>query len=247
MLSLRVVPIVNENDTVVVDEFRVGGNDELAAIVSHLISAGILVILTDTGGIFSGDPRTMDDAELLTAVDSADAALDHIAVGGPGPFGSGGVATKVLAARMAAWSGIPTVIADARESDVVARAVAGEEVGTWVTPHPSKLPARKLWIAFGLPAEGRLTVDDGATKALVEGGKSLLAVGITAVGGDFDADSAVEVAGLDGEVIGKGLVAMGSEEVRGSIGRHSSEVGVVVHRDDLVLLAVGRSTDRLGR
>jgi glutamate 5-kinase len=247
MLSLRVVPIVNENDTVVVDEFRLGGNDELAAIVSHLISAGILVILTDTGGIYSGDPRTMDDAELLTAVDSADAALDHIAVGGPGPFGSGGVATKVLAARMAAWSGIPTVIADARESDVVARAVAGEEVGTWVTPHPSKLPARKLWIAFGLPAEGRLTVDDGATKALVEGGKSLLAVGITAVGGDFDADSAVEVAGLDGEVIGKGLVAMGSEEVRGSIGRHSSEVGVVVHRDDLVLLAVGRSTDRLGR
>jgi glutamate 5-kinase len=247
MLSLRVVPIVNENDTVVVDEFRLGGNDELAAIVSHLVSAGILVILTDTGGIYSADPRTMDDAELLSAVDSGDVALDHIAVGGPGPFGSGGVASKVLAARMAAWSGIPTVIADARESDVVARAVAGEAVGTWVTPHPSKLPARKLWIAFGLPAEGRLTVDDGATKALVEGGKSLLAVGITAVGGDFDADSAVEVAGPDGEVIGKGLVAMGSEEVRGSIGRHSSEVGVVVHRDDLVLLAVGGSTDRLAR
>lgn len=247
MMTLGVVPIVNENDTVVVDELRLGGNDELAAIVSHLVSAGLLVILTDTGGIYSGDPRIMDDVELLTAVDSGDAALDHISAGAPGPFGSGGVATKVLAARMAAWSGIPTVIADARESDVVARAVAGDPVGTWVSPHSSRLPARKLWIAFGLPAEGRLTVDEGATKALLEGGRSLLAVGITLVQGDFEAGSAVEVAGPDDGVIGKGLVAMGSEEVRGSIGRHSSEVGVVVHRDDLVMLAVGPPVDRLAR
>ena len=116
MLSLGVVPIINENDTVVVDEFRLGGNDELAAIVSHLVSAGMLVILTDFGGIYSGDPRTMDDVELLSAVHSGDTALDHIAGGAPGPFGSGGPATKVMAARMAAWSGIPTVIADARES-----------------------------------------------------------------------------------------------------------------------------------
>ena len=104
LLSLGVVPIVNENDTVVVDEFRLGGNDELAAIVSHLVTAGILVILTDTGGIYSADPRTMDDVELLSAVDSADAALDDITAGEPGPYGSGGAATKVLAARMAAWS-----------------------------------------------------------------------------------------------------------------------------------------------
>jgi glutamate 5-kinase len=247
MLTLGVVPIINENDTVVVDEFRLGGNDELAAIVSHLVSAALLVILTDTGGIYSGDPRIMDDVELLSAVDSLDAALDHLAGGEPGPFGSGGVATKVLAARMAAWSGIPTVIADAREADVVARAVAGDAVGTWVNPHSGRLPARKLWIAFGLPSQGRLTVDNGATKALLDGGKSLLAVGITAVDGDFEAESAVEVAGLDDTVIGKGLVAMGSDEVRDSIGRHSSEVGVVVHRDDLVMLAPGRSVDRLSR
>ncbi|HSK05927.1 MAG TPA: glutamate 5-kinase [Acidimicrobiia bacterium] len=248
MLTLGVVPIINENDTVVVDELRLGGNDELAAIVSHLVSAGLLVILTDTGGIYSGDPRVMDDVELLSAVDSGDAALDSISAGAPGPFGSGGVATKVLAARMAAWSGIPTVIADARESEVVARAVAGDAVGTWVSPHSSRLPARKLWIAFGLPAQGRLTVDDGASKALLEGGRSLLAVGIMSVVGDFEAESAVEVAGPDHEVIGKGLVAMGSDEVRESIGRHSSEVGVVVHRDDLVMLAVGRPpADRLAR
>jgi glutamate 5-kinase len=248
MLSLGVVPIINENDTVVVDEFRLGGNDELAAIVSHLVSAGILVILTDIGGIYSGDPRTMDDVELLSSVHSGDAALDQISAGGPGPLGSGGPASKVLAARMAAWSGIPTVIADARERGVVARAVAGEEVGTWVTPHRSRLPARKLWIAFGLPAEGSLAVDPGAVTALLDGGRSLLAVGITGVDGEFEAGSAVEVAGPEGAVIGKGLVAMTSDEVRTSIGRHSSEVGgVVVHRDDLVVLGSSPSVDRLGR
>jgi glutamate 5-kinase len=247
MLSLGVVPIINENDTVVVDEFRLGGNDELAAIVSHLVSAGMLVILTDIGGIYSGDPRTMDDVELLSAVHSADSALDEIA-GGAGPFGSGGPATKVMAARMAAWSGIPTVIADAREAGVVARAASGEAVGTWVTPHESRLPARKLWIAFGLPAVGRLGVDPGAARALLDGGRSLLAVGITGVEGDFDAGSAVEVSGPDGSMIGKGLVGMTAEEVRKSMGRHSSDAGgVVVHRDDLVVLAAAPSLDNLGR
>jgi glutamate 5-kinase len=246
MLSLGVVPVVNENDTVVVDEFRLGGNDELAAIVSHLVSAGILVILTDTEGIYSGDPRTMDDVALLSAVHSADSALDDISAGEPGPFGSGGAATKVLAARMAAWSGIPTVIASAREPGVVARAAAGEAVGTWITPHESRLSARKLWIAFGLPAEGRLAVDAGAAAALLDGKRSLLAVGITGVVGGFGSDCAVEIAGPDGAVIGKGLVSMSAGEVELSIGRHSSEVGgVVVHRDDLVVLDPG--VDRLER
>jgi glutamate 5-kinase len=245
MFSLGVVPIVNENDTVVVDEFRLGGNDELAAIVSHLVTAGILVILTDTGGIYSGDPRTMDDVELLSAVDSVDAALDDISAGRPGPFGSGGAATKVLAARMAAWSGIPTVIASARETKVVSRATAGEAVGTWITPHGSPLSARKLWIAFGLPAEGSLSVDAGATAALLDGKRSLLAVGIIKVEGTFASDSAVEITDPEGVVIGKGLVSMSAEEVEQSIGRHSSEVGgVVVHRDDLVVL--DPSPNRLG-
>ena len=248
MLSLGVVPIINENDTVVSDELRLGGNDELAAIVSHLVSAGILVILTDTGGIYSGDPRTMDDVELLSAVHSADAALDHIVVGEPGPLGSGGAATKVLAARMAAWSGIPTVIAAANDSHSVIRAIAGEAVGTWVTPHESRLSARKLWIAFGLPAQGTLAIDSGAATALLEGGRSLLAVGITSVAGDFEAASAVDIAGPDGGAIGKGLVAMASSDVTRSLGRHSSEVGgVVVHRDDLVVLAAGQTVDRLAR
>jgi len=237
MLALSVVPIVNENDTVVVERLRLGDNDRLAAIVSHLVSAGILVILTDTGGIYSADPKTVADAELLGAVRPTDAALDVVVAGDPGPFGSGGAATKVAAARMAAWSGIPTVIADARESDVLARAVAGEEVGTWVTPHASRLPARKLWIAFGQPSEGKVMVDQGATRALMKGGKSLLAVGVASVDGDFDIDAAVEVLDNDGRLIGKGLMTMTADQARRSIGRHSSEVGgVMIHRDDFVLL-----------
>jgi glutamate 5-kinase len=146
---------------------------------------------------------------------------------------------------MAAWSGIPTVIASARETKVVSRATAGEAVGTWITPHGSPLSARKLWIAFGLPAEGSLSVDAGATAALLDGKRSLLAVGIIKVEGTFASDSAVEITDPEGVVIGKGLVSMSAEEVEQSIGRHSSEVGgVVVHRDDLVVL--DPSPNRLG-
>ena len=240
MLSLGVVPIVNENDAIVVDEIRLGDNDRLAAIVSHLVSAGILVLLTDTAGLYTGDPKLMVDVELLSAVHSTDVALDQVNVGRSGPFGSGGAATKIAAARMAAWSGIPTVIADSREPEVVARAVGGEEIGTWVTPHPVKLPARKLWIAFGQAAEGEVSVDPGATRALLDDGKSLLAVGVTSVAGEFAAESAVEVIGDNGAIIGKGLVTLSADQIRKSVGRHSSEVGgVVIHRDDFVLLARG--------
>jgi glutamate 5-kinase len=124
--------------------------------------------------------------------------------------------------------------------------VAGEDVGTWVSPHQAKLPARKLWIAFGQPSEGRVTVDQGATQALLQGGKSLLAAGVSSVEGDFEAESAVEVAGSNGDVIGKGLVAMSAQNVLNAVGRHSSEVGgVVIHRDDLVLLATDLPADRL--
>ena len=152
-------PIVNENDSVGVEELRFGDNDRLAAVVSHLAGAGMLILLTDTPGLYSGDPRLDAEAELITAVRHTDEALDEVVQGAPGPLGSGGVATKVAAARMAAWSGVPTVIAAAGEPDVVARAVAGDEIGTWIDPHRTALPARKLWIAFGQPAEGRLTID----------------------------------------------------------------------------------------
>ncbi len=238
MLSLGVVPIVNENDTVVVDEVRFGDNDQLAAIVSHLIGAGMLVLLTDTPGIYSGDPWITEDAELLSAVRHTDDVLDEVRLNpSRGAFGSGGVATKVAAARMAAWSGIPTVIASASEPSVISRATSGDAVGTWVDPQESKLGSRKLWIAFGSPPEGKVSVDAGAARALRDSGKSLLAVGVVAVEGTFDAGAAVEVI-HDEVLVAKGLTSMAAADIDRMKGKHSSVVGgEVVHRDDLVVLA----------
>lgn len=238
MLALGVVPIVNENDTVVVDEVRFGDNDSLAAIVSHLVRAGMMILLTDTHGIYSNDPLLSESAELLTAVRDTDAILDRLrASTSRGVFGSGGVATKIAAARMAAWSGIPTVIASATEPDVVARAISGEAIGTWVDPRESGLPARKLWIAFGMPSEGSIEIDAGAARALSHGGKSLLAVGVTGVIGVFRPGAAVEVT-HDGELVAKGLAALSSDEVERHRGEHSAVTGgEVIHRDDLVVLS----------
>ena len=237
MLAMGIGPIVNENDTVVVDELRLGDNDRLAATVAHLVGAAMLVILTDTAGLYSGDPRFDDSARLLEAVRHTDEVLDSIERGASGPLGSGGVATKVAAARMAAWSGIPTVVANAGEPNAVARAVAGEPIGTWVEPHASGLSSRKLWIAFGLPARGRVVVDAGAVRAVVAHGRSLLPVGVTAVEGTFAVGDAVEVIGPDGALVGKGRVTMASDAVVSAIGRHSDQAGgEVVHRDDLVVL-----------
>jgi glutamate 5-kinase len=230
-LTAGIVPIVNENDTVVAGDLRLGGNDILAAAVSHLVGAGLLLILSDTEGLFSADPR-LGEAELLGAVRHTDEILDTLT--GAGPLGSGGVATKVAAARMAAWSGIPTVVASAVADGVVARVVAGEDIGTWVDPRPDRLPARKLWIAFGLPASGSLTIDEGAVVALVERAKSLLPVGIFEVQGSFPEGAAVEVLDPGGQLVAKGLAQIGSSELTGLIGKRS-EVEAI-HRDDLVVL-----------
>jgi glutamate 5-kinase len=238
MLALGVVPVVNENDTVVVDELKLGDNDRLAAIVSHLVGAGMLVILTDTEGLYSDDPRLADDAELISAVRHNDQVLDDLwKRSRAGALGSGGVATKVAAARMAAWSGIPTVITAASPGDGAVRAVAGEQVGTWVEPHEARLTARKLWIAFGLPSEGTLSIDGGAARALIDHGKSLLTAGIVGVEGIFEKGSAVEIVLQDGFLVGKGLAGLSASELSVSRGRHSSEAGgAAVHRDDLVVL-----------
>ncbi len=238
MQSLGVVPIVNENDTVTVEELRLGDNDRLAALVCHIIDATMLVLLTDTPGLFSEDPRFNDSAELLDAVQHNDAILDELYQATTrGVFGSGGVATKIAAARMAAWSGVPTVVAKATDDSVVDRALAGENVGTWIDPHPSALSARKLWIAFGIPRRGEVTVDDGAANALRRHGSSLLAVGVRDVSGDFMSGQAVGVLGSDGATIAKGLVRMDAQSVREAAGQHSSLVGgEVIHRDDLVVL-----------
>lgn len=238
LLSIGVVPIINENDTVTVDELRLGDNDRLAALVSHLVEADMLVLLTDTAGIFSQDPRLNDSAQFLNAVQHNDALLDELyRASSKGGFGSGGVTTKIAAARMAAWSGIPTVIARSTDTDVVHRALTGQDVGTWIAPHHSGLSARKLWIAFGLPPSGEVHIDAGATAAILRDGRSLLAVGILEVVGDFDSGDAVGVVGADGQMIAKGLIRMDARTVTNAAGQHSSLVGgEVIHRDDLVLL-----------
>jgi len=239
LLSLGIVPIVNENDTVVVDELKFGDNDRLAAIVSHLVDAALLVILTDTHGLYDNDPRIDVSAQLITAVRDTDDVLDllHRNRGSVGALGSGGVGTKIAAARMAAWSGIPTVIAAAGDGKAAAKAVAGEEIGTWIAPRQNRLSARKLWIAFGTPSWGRIHIDRGAAGALIERGGSLLAVGVTDVEGDFSVGDAVEVIDADGALVGKGLAGLAASTLTRVAGRHTSEVGgEVIHRDDLVVL-----------
>lgn len=238
MLALGVVPIVNENDTVAVEELRLGDNDRMAALVAHLVGAQLLVLLTDTAGLLSADPRVAEDATLLSEISHQDRLLDELAVARAGPLGSGGVGSKIAAARMAAWSGVPTVIGPSRTSDALARAIAGEDVGTWVEPRRERIPARKLWIAFGQPSEGTVSIDDGARVALLDNGRSLLAVGVRRVHGDFAAGSAVEIHGPDGSLVGKGITRLAAADLAQAIVGDGAESGlVVVHRDDLVVLS----------
>ncbi|MGH9077472.1 MAG: glutamate 5-kinase [Acidimicrobiales bacterium] len=242
LLDLGVVPIVNENDAVADDEIRFGDNDRLAALVAHLVGAETLVLLTDTAGLLSADPRHGAPASLIEEVVEVDHQLEALA-GGPGSArGSGGMASKLASAKMASWSGVRAVIAAAARPRVLVDAVEGVAgVGTVVVPRPRRLPARKLWIAFAVGARGTLTVDAGARAALVERGVSLLPAGVVGVAGAFGAGDAVEVAGPGGEVFAKGLVSQAAAVVQRWAGRRSQALPddldpEVIHRDDLVLL-----------
>ncbi len=238
MLEQGIVPVVNENDTVAVEGLRVGDNDRLAAIVSHLVGAGILILLTDTDGLYSSDPRS-GPAELLTEVRYSDPVLEEISRGASGPLGSGGAASKVAAAQIAAWSGIPTVVARSDRERAASDIAAGGEVGTYVVPRSSKLPARKLWLAFGQRTEGTINVDRGAAAALVERGSSLLSVGVTGAEGDFTAGAAVEIRDPEGNLVAKGAAGIDSARLAAVMGQRSAVSGwdgEVIHRDRLVIL-----------
>jgi glutamate 5-kinase len=234
LVELGVVPVVNENDAVADEEIRFGDNDRLAALVAHLVGAQLLVLLTDTPGLLTADPRRTAEASLIEEVLEIDHELERMA-GGPGStLGSGGMASKLAAAKIATWSGVETVIADAARPGVLSAAVAGETgAGTVFRARAARLPARKLWIAFALGSSGSLTVDEGARTALTERGRSLLAAGVTGVTGAFRAQEAVEIAGPDGRVFAKGLVRLPADRAAEWMGRRSQ---VVVHRDDLVLV-----------
>ncbi|MDQ6724848.1 MAG: glutamate 5-kinase [Actinomycetota bacterium] len=242
LLDLGVVPVVNENDVVADDEIRYGDNDHLAALVAHLIYADLLVLLTDTSGLHSADPRLDAGASLIEEIVDVDHEHEGMAGGRGTVRGSGGMASKLQAAKMASWSGIRTVIAAAARPGVLIAAVAGDAgVGTVVRPRDRRLSARKLWIAFAKGYAGVVRVDDGARRAVVERGTSLLPAGVVAVSGDFQAGDAVEISDGAGRVFAKGLVRMGAGELRAAAGRRTADLpegtpGEVVHRDDLVTL-----------
>jgi glutamate 5-kinase len=242
LIELGVVPVVNENDAVADEEIRFGDNDRLAALVAHLVRANLLLLLTDAPGLLTGDPRQFAEASLIEEVVEIDQHLEKMAGGAGSEVGSGGMASKVAAAKIATWSGVETIIADAARPGVVTAAVAGESgVGTVFRARPQRLSARKLWIAFARGASGRLVVDAGAQAALADGGRSLLPAGVVATEGDFGLDDAVEIVGPDGKVFAKGLVRLRAARSAEWIGRRTDQLPedmshLVVHRDDLVLV-----------
>jgi glutamate 5-kinase len=242
LLERGVVPIVNENDAVADDEIRFGDNDRLASLVAHLVGADLLALLTDTAGLLTADPRLDTSASLIEEIIEVDHELEALA-GGPGTVrGSGGMASKLAAAKIAAWSGVRTVIASAARPDVLADAIAGVAgVGTVVLPHDRRLPARKLWIAFAVGSAGTIVVDDGARRALLDGHASLLGAGVVAVTGSFDVDDAVENVDAQGKVFAKGLATVDAVTAAAMIGQHSADLpegapAYLVHQNDLVTL-----------
>ncbi|MGI8940234.1 MAG: glutamate 5-kinase [Iamia sp.] len=242
LLDLGVVPIVNENDAIADDEIRFGDNDRIAALVAHLVGAEALVLLTDTEGLLTADPRFDSSASLIEEILEVDHHMEALAGGAGSAQGSGGMATKLAAAKIAAWSGVRTVIAAADRPGVVADAMADAGgVGTVVRPRSRRLTARKLWIAFAVGSTGTVVVDAGARRALEADGRSLLPAGVVGAEGRFAAGAAVEVADDAGSVFAKGIVSLGAEALRGVSGVRTADLPEgtpheVIHRDDLVVL-----------
>jgi glutamate 5-kinase len=248
LLELGVVPIINENDTVVTDEIKFGDNDTLGALVANLVEADSLVILTDQQGLFTADPRKDSAATLISQAQAGDAALESMAGGAGTRVGTGGMITKVIAAKRAARSGADTVIASGREPDVLVRLSRGESVGTLLVADTPPLAARKQWLADHLQLAGSLVLDAGAVQALGEG-KSLLPVGVVEVQGDFERGAAVACLDGAGREVARGLCNYGSSEVRLIARKPSSDIELIlgyieepelIHRDNLVAQPVAR-------
>ncbi len=245
LLEWGVVPVINENDTTSTEEIRYGDNDFLAAHVAILVHADLLILLTDTEGLYTKDPAVDPGARLIEEVDDW-SLLEAVEAGGAGSAaGSGGMRSKVVAAEMATAGGTEVVIANGKRPGVIAAVVAGEKVGTRFRPLESSLSSFKLWLKYGLPSHGAVIVDAGAARALREGGKSLLPAGVAGVEGDFAAGDAVDIVlgGPDGELVGKGKTNYSAEELRTIKGMQSRQAmkliphgeEEVIHRDYLVL------------
>jgi len=245
LLGMGVIPIINENDTVVTDEIKFGDNDTLGALVANLIEADALVILTDQEGLYTADPRHDAGATLVTQAIAGDAGLEAMAGGAGSSLGKGGMITKILAARRAAKSGAHTVIASGRLPDVLARLARGESIGTHLHAGMQRVTARKAWMSDHLQVRGSVTLDAGATRALLGGGKSLLPIGVVAVSGEFERGEVVAIRANEGGEIARGLSNYTADEARRIMRKPSSEIETIlgfvdedelVHRDNLVLL-----------
>ena len=243
LLDLAAVPVVNENDSVATDELCLGDNDNLAALVSNLINADVMVILTDQDGLFSADPRKNAEATLVRSGNAGDADLERLA-GTGSSLGRGGMITKLSAARLAARSGTHTIIANGREPDLLLKLQAGEELGTWLRADREPVTAKKQWLAGQLTLKGTLTLDQGAVSVLRRHGRSLLAVGVTATSGEYQRGEVVACLDESGREIARGMVNYNSGEVARLLGQDSGRIAEllgyageeeIIHRDNLVL------------
>jgi len=245
LLTLGVLPVVNENDTVATEEIRFGDNDRLAALVAHVAQANALVLLSDVDGVYDGDPRSGPAQLVSTVTGPADLASVTLGTAKRNGVGTGGMATKVEAAFIAAHAGVPVVVTSTSQA---ANALAGEQVGTLFAPMGRRPGARQFWLRYASRPRGRVVLDEGAVRAVLERHASLLAAGITGISGDFLADDPVELVGPDGVVIARGLVAYDAREMPALLGRKTGDLPPehrreVVHRDEMVL--VGRPARRL--
>ncbi|NLE46459.1 MAG: glutamate 5-kinase [Chloroflexi bacterium] len=244
LLHLKIVPVVNENDVVGVEEIRIGDNDNLSALVANLVDADTLIILTDQAGLYTADPRADSSAELIPCVTTIDDRIRSLGGGSGTTLGTGGMATKIEAAGMATRSGTEVVIACGAEPDVLLRIVGGEALGTRFLPTISHIESRKRWI-LAEPPRGDILLDPGAAEAVSHQGKSLLAVGVVDVRGDFERGQTVRLLSPDGRELARGITDYSAREVAAIRGRHTDEIpgilgyhysNTVVHRDDLVLV-----------
>jgi glutamate 5-kinase len=245
LLVLNVIPIINENDTVVTDEIRFGDNDTLGALVTNLVEADVLIILTDLAGLYTSDPRKNPHATLVSEARTGDDKLEKMAGGSISHVGSGGMLTKVLAAKRAARSGAHTIIASGYEDNVLLRLAQGEAIGTHIAADTMTLAARKQWLADHLQVRGKLVLDAGAAQALCSDGKSLLPIGVSDLSGDFERGDVVACFNPQGREIARGLVNYNAADTRRILKRPSHEIESVlgyvdepelIHRDNLVLL-----------
>jgi len=246
LLLWQVVPIINENDTVMTEEIQFGDNDNLAAMITLLMDADILVNLTDIDGLYTKDPRTNPDADFIPLVSTIGEDIKKIAGDIPGALGTGGMLSKINAAKKVTAAGIPMIIANGGRPDVLKKLFSGNDVGTFFTPKKKKLKSRKCWIAFTLKPKGVIRIDEGAAEAIVNRGKSLLPSGIVDVEGEFSVGAPVEFRKTDDEILGTGLVNYSSTDIRKIMGLKSNQIknclgqkpyDDVIHRDNLAVTA----------